>query len=159
MSYSVRDIRLPEDKSAILSFIQGMQHYEHAFEPDRRIDSAVAREYYTVLMDRVAQSMGRIFVAEENDQAIGWAAFVVEQNSVYVVEPQRTYGYIAELYVNERARSRGIGQALIAACETEARRLKLGLIMIGVLAGNRRTAEIYTRAGFSPYASELRKYL
>jgi GNAT superfamily N-acetyltransferase len=78
---------------------------------------------------------------------------------LYVIEQQRTYGYIAELFVNEDARSLGVGRTLIAACEAESRRLGLGQIMIGVLAGNSRAARIYARAGYSPYSSELRKYL
>ncbi len=61
--------------------------------------------------------------------------------------------------MNENARGLGIGRSLIAACEDEARRLGLKQVKIGVLAGNTRAAEIYTRAGFTPYATELRKYL
>lgn len=159
MSFRIRDIRLPEDKPTALSFILDLQLHEHAFEPDRRLDSAVADEYYAVLTNRVARNKGRILIAEENGNAVGWAAFTVEQNSVYVVEGERTYGYIIELFVNENARGRGVGRALIAACEDEARRLGLKQIMIGVLAGNERAADIYARSGFSPYASELRKYL
>ena len=157
--FTIREARLPDDEPALLSFIAGLQHYEHAIEPDRRIDPAVGADYFAVLTKRVAENQGRIFVAEADGKAIGWAAFVVEQNAIYVVEDERTYGYIAELFVNEEARGRGVGQALIAACEAEGRAKGLKLMMIGVLAGNRRTASIYAQAGYSPYATELRKYL
>jgi len=157
--FHIREALLPEDKPACLSFIAGLQRYEHRFEPDRRIDAAVAEDYFAVLLKRVAEHQGRIFVAEADGETIGWAVFVVEQNAIYVVEDERTYGYIAELFVNEEARGRGIGQALIAACEAEGRAKGLKLMMIGVLAGNRRTASIYAQAGYSPYATELRKYL
>jgi GNAT superfamily N-acetyltransferase len=156
--FTIREAR-PEDQPALLSFIVGLQAYEHQFEPDRRIDPAVAEDYFAVLTKRVAEHQGRIFVAETNGKAIGWAVFVVEQNAIYVVEDERTYGYVAELFVNEEARGLGIGQALIAACEAEGRALGLKLMMIGVLAGNKRTASIYAQAGYSPYATELRKYL
>ena len=155
----IREARLPEDKSACLSFIAGLQRYEHRFELDRRIDPAVAEDYLAVLTKRVAKHQGRIFIAEMDGAAIGWAVFVVEQNAIYVVEDERTYGYVADLFVHEEARGRGIGQALIAACEAVGRALGLKLMMIGVLAGNKRTASIYARAGYSPYATELRKYL
>lgn len=157
--FTIREARLPDDESACLSFIAGLQRYEHRFEPDRRIDPAVAEDYFAVLLKRVAEHRGRIFVAEADGKAIGWAVFVVEQNAIYVVEGERTYGYVAELFVNEEARGRGIGQALIEACESEGRAKGLKLMMIGVLAGNTRTASIYGRAGYSPYATELRKYL
>lgn len=155
----LRNIDLTGDKDAALSFIDGSQLYEHAFEPDRRIDANVAVEHFAILIERVAKTRGRVFMAAEKGRAIGWAVFVIEQNAVYVVERERTYGYIAELFVEENARGRGIGRALISACENEARRLNLPLIMIGVHAGNQRAGKIYGRAGFAPYGSQLRKYL
>src|ERR1051326_7774583 len=86
----IREARLPDDEAACLSFIAGLQRYEHRFEPDRRIDPAVAEDYFDVLLKRVAEHQGRIFVAEANGKAIGWAVFVVEQNAIYVVEDERT---------------------------------------------------------------------
>jgi len=155
----LRDFDPARDKQAALAFIMGSQHYEHGFEPDRRLDPQVAEEFLPEILKRVAARRERIFVAEEDGIAIGWAVFTVEQNMLYVVEAERTYGYIAELFVTETARSRGVGRALIAACENEARRQGLGHIMIGVLTKSTRTAEIYARAGYGPYSSELRKYL
>ena len=157
--YIIRDLRLAEDKPACLSFIAGLQQYEHTFEPDRRVDAHVAEDYFAALMKRVAEQEGRVFVAEVDGAAIGWAVLVIERNYVYVVEEQRTYGYIAELFVRKDARGRGIGQALIEACEGEARRRGLKLMMIGVLPANARAAATYARAGYSPYAMELWKYL
>jgi GNAT superfamily N-acetyltransferase len=159
MSFRIRDIDLPKDETAALSFIDGSQRFEYAFEPDRRLDSSVAGEHFAVLMKRVAERDGRIFIADEDSRAVGWAVFYVEQNMLYVIEQQRTHGYIAELFVNEDARSLGVGRTLIASCEAESLRLGLRQIMIGVLAGNSRAAWIYARAGYSPYSSELRKYL
>ncbi|HEV2650372.1 MAG TPA: GNAT family N-acetyltransferase [Rhizomicrobium sp.] len=155
----IRDIRLPDDKTAALSFIMGSQRFEYAVEPNRRLDPQVADEYFTVLMERVATEKGRAFVAEEDGRAIGWGVFIVVRTPVFVVEPERNSGYIDELFVDEAARGRGVGQALIAACEDEARRLGLKQIMLGVLDGNTRARAIYAQAGFAPYALELRKYL
>jgi GNAT superfamily N-acetyltransferase len=159
MNFRIRDIALPEEKAAALSFIDGSQRYEHDVEPNRRLDDAVATEHFALLCERMTTNKGRIFVAELDGGVIGWAVFFVEQHPVFVTEQQRTYGYIAELYVEEHARSHGVGRALIESCETEARRLGLGHIMIGVLAGNTRAADIYARAGYTPYSSELRKSL
>jgi len=100
-----------------------------------------------------------MFVAEPDRRVIGWAVFFVEDHPVFVNAEQRAYGYIAELFVEEHARSHGAGRALIESCETEARRLGLGHIMIGVLANNTRAADIYKRAGYVPYSTELRKFL
>jgi GNAT superfamily N-acetyltransferase len=156
---NIRDLELPDDKAAVLSFIMGSQRYEHAFEPNRRLDPAVAEEQLAFLLEGVAEHQGRVFVAEEDGRAIGWAVFVVGEAPVFVVEAERTHGYVAELFVDEAKRGRGVGRALIAACEEETRRAGLNQIKIGLLTANRRAAEVYAGAGFAPYASELRKYL
>jgi len=155
----IRDFDPARDHQAALAFIMGLQRYEHTFEPDRRLDAAVAEEFLPEILNRVAARRGRIFVAEEDGAATGWAVFTVEQNQLYVVEAERSYGLIAELFVDALSRNKGIGRALIFACETEARRLGLKQMMIGVLTKSTRTAEIYAKAGYGPYSSELRKYL
>lgn len=159
MSFSIRDFDLSRDKPAALSFIMGSQLYEREVEPDRRIDPQVAEDYFPVLMDEVTKKRGRIFVAEQDGVAIGWAAITVEEAPLFVAEEERTYGYIAELFVDEKCRGLGVGQALIEACENEGRRLGLGHLMIGLLTQSRRTMDIYRQAGYQPYTSELRKYL
>jgi len=159
MSFCLRDFDPATDKAAALSFVDGSQAFEHAIEPDRRLDSTVAAEWYTVLLQRVAKGEGRIFIAEDEGRAIGWGIFVVEDAPLYVVEDLRREGYIVELYVVAEARGQGVGQALIAACEDHARQLGLKRIMIGVLAVNRRAADIYQRAGYAPYQLELAKSL
>jgi GNAT superfamily N-acetyltransferase len=159
MSFRLRDLEPAADKPAALSFIDGSQAFEHAIEPDRRLDQAVAEEWYAVLMQRVAKGQGRIFVAEQEGRAIGWGIFLVEEAPLYVTEDVRREGFIVELYVVEEARGLGVGQALIAASEDEARRLGLKRIMIGVLAGNTRAASIYQSAGYRPYQLELAKSL
>ena len=157
MTFRIRDFDPAADEPAALAFILGSQVYEHAIAPDRRLDDAVASEHYAALAPHMAANQGRGFIAEEEGQAIGWAVFFVHHGLIYLVPEERTFGYIAELFVVEPARGRGVGRALIAACEDAAR--GLGQIRIGHLTGNRRAAEIYGRAGYAPYTSELRRAL
>ena len=157
--FTIRDPRLPDDRPALVSFIDGLQHYEHNFESNRRIDARAGEDYFAVLLQRIAEHQGRIFVAEADGQPIGWAVFLVEEDFIYVIEDQRTYGYIAELFVNESVRGQGVGQALIKACEDEGRSRGLKRMMIGVIPANERAAKVYAEAGYSPYAMELRKFL
>lgn len=159
LDFHLRDFDLSTDAPAALSFIHGSQLYEQAFEPNRRVDPAVADEYFPALTDQVTKNEGRVFVAEAEARAVGWAVIVILQDPVFVIAEQRRYGYIAELFVDEDARGHGVGRALIAACEDEARGRGLGHVKIGLLTANRHAAEIYARAGYSPYHSELRKYL
>src|SRR5258705_1646464 len=124
--FSIRPARLLQDKPVILGFIMGMQNFERAIEPDRRVDANVAEEFFSVITMRAAENNGCILIAETtHGKALGWAVAHESKNEVYVVADERTYGYISELYVIDEARGRGIGQALIAACEVWARERNL----------------------------------
>lgn len=159
LAFHIRDARLPDETPQLLPFIMGSQHFEHAIEPDRRLDDAVAREHFDLLVPLTFRRNGRVLVADEGARLLGWGVVHEDDNDVYVLEDERRHGYIAELFVVEESRGQGVGRALIAACEDWARERKLKALMIGVLPGNTRAARIYDSAGFSPYALRLRKYL
>jgi len=158
--FTIRDAQWPLDRQAALGFIMGLQRFEHAIEPDRRLDDAVAEEFFVELMARVKTRQGRVFMADgEAGEALGWAVAYVETNDIYVIAEERRFGYISELYVVEAARSTGVGRALIAVCENWALAQGLKVMVIGVLAANTRAFGIYRRTGYTPYATQLRKYL
>src|SRR5690348_1275817 len=50
-----------------------MQRFEHAIETDRRIDAAVAEEFFTDIFARLAEKTGVAFIAEEGGEKLGWA--------------------------------------------------------------------------------------
>jgi len=159
-AFRIREARLAEDKPAILQFIIGLQHFEKAIEPNRRIDAAVAEEFYGVLIARAHERHGCILIAEgDGKQPVGWAVAHEDEEDVYVLEEERRFGYISELYVMEEVRGRGIGHALMGACEDWARTRGLKLMMIAALEGNRRAFDLYRKQGYRSYAANLRKYL
>ena len=160
MSVQIRDAKLPEELPQLLEFIMGTQRFESAFEPNRRLDRAVAAEYFALLEADLRSNGGRILVVEDDGQPLlGWGVVHAREDDVYVIGEERTHAYIAELFVVERARGKGFGRMLIAACEEWARSKGLRVMQIGVLPGNRRAASIYEKAGYSGYAVQLRKYL
>jgi GNAT superfamily N-acetyltransferase len=138
--FTIRDARWPEDEAAAILFIDGLQMYEGEFEANRRTDPQVGSDYFAVLINRVADREGRVFVAEQDGIAVGWAVFLVEEEPVYIVDKDRRAGMVAELYVVQNARGAGIGKSLLVACEAEASRRGANVLLIGVLQKNTRPA-------------------
>ncbi len=156
----VREVRLPEDEPAILSFLHGLQDYEAEFEPDRRRDPEWAVEHWREIQHRAAERHGVLLIAEdEAGRKVGWAFAHDERNELFVVEAERHHGFLAELYVVPQARGQGHGRALIEACAHWARGRGHRLITVGVLARNASAVRAYEGTGFSPYTLYMRRYL
>ena len=102
----VRLAHLPDDEPAILSFIWGLQEFENAFEPNRRLDPAFGAEHWADVQVQVAMRVA-IFIAEHDARPVGWAFVVDEPGNLFVDEQQRRHGFIAELFVEVEARSSG----------------------------------------------------
>jgi GNAT superfamily N-acetyltransferase len=161
---TVRDARLPQDEPAILSFITGLQDYEAAFEPNRRRDPAFAADHWRDAQHRCAEKHGAMFIAEDfvpvaGGNPVGWAFAYEEHGELFVTEPQRRHGFLAEIFVMPEARGKGLGKALIEACEAWARGRGHALLTINVLARNARAIRSYEGSGYAPYTVTMRRYL
>jgi GNAT superfamily N-acetyltransferase len=155
---TIRAARLPDDKPAILSFIWGLQKFENAFEPNRRLDPDFVSEHWADVQVQAA-ARGAMFIAERDGRPVGWALVVEEPGDLFVKKDERRYGFVAELFVEASARGQGHGRALIAACENWTRARDMTVLIIGVLSGNDKAAAVYQRDGFAPYNLFMRKYL
>jgi GNAT superfamily N-acetyltransferase len=62
-----------------------------------------------------------------------------------VVTDEATYGWVCDVFVDEAARGRGIGHALMAAIVTEPRLATCRLVL-----STRTAAGLYARFGFAP---------
>jgi GNAT superfamily N-acetyltransferase len=155
----IRETHLPGDEPAILSFIIGLQDHEAAFEPDRRRDPNFAIEHWRDLQHRCAEKHGVMLIAEDGGKPVGWAFAYDERAELFVVEPERRHGYLAELFLLPQARGKGLGRALIEGCEAWARERGHKLLTVGVLAKNPTAIRAYEGAGYAPYGITMRRYL
>jgi len=156
---TIRDARLPQDEPAILSFINGLQDYEAAFEPNRRRDPDFAADHWRDAQHRCAEKHGAMFIAEQDGKPMGWAFAYEEHGELFIAEPERRHGFLAELFVSSEARGKGLGRALIEACENWSRGRGHKLLTIGVLAKNQAAIRAYEGSGYAPYVSLMRRYL
>jgi GNAT superfamily N-acetyltransferase len=155
----IREIRLPEDEPAILSFLHGLQDYEAAFEPNRRRDPEWAVEHWRESQHRVAERHGIMLIAEQDGKPVGWAMAYDARSELFVVESERHHGYLAELFVVPEARGKGHGRALMEACAAWGRERGHKVLMVGVQSPNALAIRSYEGAGFAPYALTMRRYL
>jgi GNAT superfamily N-acetyltransferase len=155
---TIRDIRLPDDEPAILAFIRALQDYESGLEPNRRRDPAFAADHWRDAQHRCAEKHGAMFIAEQDGRPVGWAFAHEEHGELFITEPERRHGFLAEIYVVPSARGAGHGRALIQACEAWSKGRGHALMTIGVLAGNARAIRAYEGAGYAPYTLILRRY-
>jgi len=100
-----------------------------------------------------------MLIAEDAGKPVGWAFAHDERAEVFVVEPERRHGYLTELFLLPEARGKGLGRALIEACEAWARERGHRLLTVGVLSHNRSAIRAYEGAGYAPYVTIMRRYL
>jgi ribosomal protein S18 acetylase RimI-like enzyme len=85
----------------------------------------------------------RALVAEVDGRVVGYAAFAVLYNTDIAARQL----WMHDLYVLPRARSRGVGAALVAAVAREAVRRKLPRMEWGVRSTNTRAVRFYRGLG------------
>jgi ribosomal protein S18 acetylase RimI-like enzyme len=92
----------------------------------------------------VAHGGARVFLALDGDEPLGIAVCFLGF-STFRAQPLIN---IHDIAVAPAARGRGIGQALLAAVEAEARRLGCGKVTLEVRADNSVAMKAYKTAGF-----------
>jgi ribosomal protein S18 acetylase RimI-like enzyme len=92
----------------------------------------------------VAHGGARVFLALDGDEPLGIAVCFLGF-STFRAQPLIN---IHDIAVAPAARGRGIGQALLAAVEAEARRLGCGKVTLEVRADNAVAMRAYQMAGF-----------
>jgi ribosomal protein S18 acetylase RimI-like enzyme len=123
-----------------------------AMDPLRRLIRAdgFGRFYVDKMLADAADAKGLVLIAEEQGQIVGIAAGAARsrrEKDAYQVVPFHD-GYVTELYVVPEARHRGIGTAMVEACERWFRENGCGAVHIEVFAPNDGAVRFYRRRGY-----------
>ncbi|HOB67564.1 GNAT family N-acetyltransferase [Ottowia sp.] len=97
--------------------------------------------------DLAALPAAASFIAWQGDAAVGLAN-TFESYSTFKARPLLN---VHDLVVLPAHRARGVGQALLSACEAHARARGCCKLTLEVLSGNQRALRSYQRFGFAPY--------
>lgn len=111
----------------------------------RDVDPSLVFASYDRLLDIVRHQSNEIFIAESDGKPTG---FVILMDSLPDEVTGAEQGFIAYMAVDRAHRKQGIGAALLAHAEDEARRRGLAYISLMVTDDNAPARELYERAGY-----------
>jgi GNAT superfamily N-acetyltransferase len=147
------------DRTALDEQEQLLNLFENPFSGDRELTRAGAVAAMDRLQQRASENGGAVLVAEIDGAVIGHLVLTFERMGPFVREELRDYAYVADLFVREAHRGRGVGRALIGEAERRATARGMKRILLGVLHGNTGAERSYRRQGFTDYGLELAKPL
>ena len=119
--------------------------------PNFRGGEDMADEYLESIHVRCREANGKIFVAEQDNLVVGFAAVMSQEKFTEPDEPLGTYALISDLVVLSQYRRHGIGKQLLEHAERFAKAAGAKEIRIGVLALNTGARKLYRSAEFMPH--------
>jgi ribosomal protein S18 acetylase RimI-like enzyme len=155
----IRDYEPGRDRDQLRSCIVHLQEFERGLEPRLPKGEEMADVYLAFVLDRCAQTSGRIFVGEVDRTVAGFVSVLGEVPHNEPDEAPVPYAYISDLVVLPLYRRRGLGRALLERAESFARDSGARLLRVGVLAKNEGARKLYDRMGFADYTIQLIKPL
>lgn len=125
--------------------LEALERHPEAFQ-------SVYRDEVAVPLAQIAERLARstVFGASRGDGLVGMAGFFVHQG-----EKVRHKGVLWGMYVQEEARSLGIGAALVERVITHAR-TEVEILGLAVVTENASARRLYERLGFIAYGTEPR---
>ena len=105
-----------------------------------------------IIPKREDKSYAIKITAEENGNILGWAYLYI----IFNEQGKGPYGFLEDVFVNEKNRGKGIGTQLIQAIISEAKKINCYKI-IGTSRYERTEVHaMYTKLGFKDYGKEFR---
>ena len=147
------------DRAALESCFAELQRFERSIESNRVDPRMIASDYIGDLITDCESLRGAIFVAESDDQIVGFASVLVDFRSDNPIEEHQEHGYVTDLYVRDTVRRSGVGSRLMRAVEAHALAGGATRLRVGVLARNDVAHALYQKLGYRDYEVVLQKEL
>ena len=136
------DYRAPADRAALITLLDA-----YAQDPMGG-GTPLADDVKARLCDELARHpLAASFIAWLGGEPVG----LVNTFEGYSTFKARPLLNVHDIAVLPAQRGRGVGQALLAACEAHARERGCCKLTLEVLSGNQRALRSYQRFGFAPY--------
>eukprot|EP00542_Grammatophora_oceanica_P011871 CAMPEP_0194050434 /NCGR_PEP_ID=MMETSP0009_2-20130614/35327_1 /TAXON_ID=210454 /ORGANISM="Grammatophora oceanica, Strain CCMP 410" /LENGTH=177 /DNA_ID=CAMNT_0038697069 /DNA_START=108 /DNA_END=641 /DNA_ORIENTATION=+ len=162
---TIRPFCRETDESQLVELVQELQQHELKLYSRMKPPSEIGRSYVDNLCKECQEHHGRILVAVDCEEAassnlVGYACVLTRVQSENKDEIPYTYGEVTDLAVSEQARGKGIGRALLTACEDLVRENSdVKYLRTSVLARNSGALAAYQKYGFEEHLVEMEKRL
>ncbi|MBD2105187.1 GNAT family N-acetyltransferase [Leptolyngbya sp. FACHB-261] len=160
-NFTIRTAK-PEDRLILITLMKLLQDAERELCLNRTLGSEIGDAHLAYLEELAGKQNGQIYVAESKEDILGFVVCFVEkldEGDLHVVESEREYGYISDLYVVPVMRKHGVGAELMQAAERHFLDLDLEVVRVGLLCSNEPAAKFYQKAGYRPYEIFYKKHL
>lgn len=155
----------PNDRPSLDQMQMDLQQYfaeiDTTHETQKYQNLAAAHQYMKKMLDDVDNMQGKIFVAEENGEVIGFIqGVIIEHNKgndeIYDLShlPGKE-GWIGLLYVKSKYRGQKIGQKLLDEIKKYFANAKCTSIRLLVLSDNKNAIKVYQKNSFVPHDLEM----
>ena len=124
------------DAKRVIDLIVGLAKFERLKPPSARAKARLFKHIF----DR---KLANVFVATTDGKLVGYALYFYTYSS-FVAKPSL---YLEDIFVDEKARGKNIGQALFKRCLEEARRMGCGRMEWMVLDWNQKAIGFYEKLG------------
>jgi ribosomal protein S18 acetylase RimI-like enzyme len=147
---------LPSDMVAIGKLWEKLVAYHRVLDDEMPHATLQGASLYArSLRGRLEDSHTRVFVAEEDGLIVGYVLGVVVDLLPEMFE-QESGGFLADIYVDDGYRGRGIGRALVEALVDWFRQKGLRYYEWHVAATNEDALQFWTRLGGRPLQIRMR---
>lgn len=153
----IREYR-PEDAQQVEECFVELQDFLHHLEPTV-LAGKVAKKYFDYMLASCAETQGKVFVAEVDNQIVGFVSLWAKVKAEALDEEPAEYSFISDLVVLPAYRGRGLGRALLHKAEEYARLQGATTLKLEVLTRNTVATELYRHHGFHSYQMLLVKSL
>ncbi|MEK5310879.1 MULTISPECIES: GNAT family N-acetyltransferase [Bacillus] len=133
---------------------QVSQYTELALKEGSLGKYTVGNEKTNNMMGKVLDNNGKLLVAKELDQIIGWVLFGSQKDSI----TDKYLGFIYEIYILEDYRKKGYAKKLLEECTKDIKNQGLHEVSLVVYSGN-KAIELYKQLGFTEYKIVMNKKL
>ena len=114
-------------------------------------------EFYKIAKEKISDPNWQLFVAESNNQIIGYCVAGIEKLPLVFLFHE--YGYVEDIAVTQNYRNKGIGKKLVSEIIKWFEAKNVTRVELNLLANNVETEKFWTGMGFNVFTKRMIKNL